>query len=202
MMTINCRTAAGVLGLALTLPAAAAAQAPSLDVVPKVGVATPLGSLTEEAEMSTSLAFGAALELGLPGLPFGVRANVDHISGAEIRQRAADELKLGTANITQIVGDIVFRPLPGLVGSSPFLLAGAGIRIYDLDITDGGELALLRSSFRRFTGHVGGGVDVRIGRATVAAEVADYISTFALAEGGSKLQNDVVGLLGIRLRLF
>jgi hypothetical protein len=63
----------------------AVAQAANLEIVPRVGVSTALGALTDDAELRTALAFGVAAELVLPVLPFGLRVTVDQISNAEIR---------------------------------------------------------------------------------------------------------------------
>jgi hypothetical protein len=43
---------------------------------------------------------------------------------------------------------------------------------------------------------------VRIGPVVVVAEVADYISTFVIGDDESRLQNDVVGMIGIRVGMF
>jgi len=72
----------------------------------------------------------------------------------------------------------------------PYLLVGAGVKRYDLD-----------GSESDFTGHVGGGVDVKFGPIGVVAEISDFISQFESA-GEKKLQNDIFARVGFRVGMF
>ena len=183
----------------LLAAAPAAAQGLNLQLVPKIGVYSGIGGLTETTEIKPALAYGVAAEITLPFMPLNVRANVDVVHGGEIEQRTAAEPRVGEVTMTNIVGDLVIRPLPRAVLAQPYFLAGGGIKQYDMDLETaaGGELSGVEESSSRFTGHVGGGLDVRWGAIAFVLEVGDYISSF-----GDKLQNDLVGMVGFRVSMF
>jgi hypothetical protein len=180
--------------------APAAAQGLNLQLVPKIGVYSGIGGLTETTEIKPALAYGLAAEITLPFLSlFNVRANVDVVQDGEIEQRTAEEPRVGAVTMMNIVGDIVIRPLPRAVLAQPYFLAGGGVKQYDMDLETaaGGELSGVEESSSRFTGHIGGGLDVRWGSFALVLEVGDYISSF-----GDKLQNDLVGMVGFRVSMF
>ena len=183
----------------LLAAAPVAAQGLNLQLVPKIGVYSGIGGLTETTEIKPALAYGLAAEITLPFLPINVRANVDVVQSGEIEQRTAEEPRVGEVTLTNIVGDLVLRPLPRAVLAQPYFLAGGGIKQYDMDLETaaGGELSGVEESSSRFTGHIGGGLDVRWGSFAVVLEVGDYISSF-----GDKLQNDLVGMVGFRVSMF
>jgi hypothetical protein len=207
------RSARAVCAACLPLLAAPVFNAPALraqsfelQLLPRIGVATPLGRLTESTEMRTALAFGIAAELQLPALPFSVRANLDHIRAAGISERSAEQPVVGEADITLLVGDVVLRPFAATsaaAATQPYILAGAGVKRYRLrlDSRVDGELDVPHE-ISRLTVHLGGGADVRVGRFVLILEVADYLSTFVSGNDTSQLQHDVVGVLGLRVSLF
>ncbi|CAN5612713.1 hypothetical protein BH23GEM9_BH23GEM9_34250 [soil metagenome] len=180
------------------------AQGMNLQVLPKIGVFTPLGSLTEDAEMEIGLALGVAGEINMPGLPFSIRLNVEHAVATDVVRRDAAETVLGEVSITNVVGDIVLRPLPPTASFQPYFMGGGGVKMYSFDSETGwvGSLAGLGPTTRRGTLHVGGGVDARFGPLALVLEVSDYISTFADAAGESRLQNHLYGMLGFRVSMF
>lgn len=198
------RTAPLLCLLLLATAAPAGGQGLNLQLVPKIGVSTSLGGLTESTEIRPALAYGVAAEITLPFLPVNVRANADVAHSAPLEQRSAAQPRVGTVTLTSIVGDLVLRPLPRAAIAQPYFLGGAGIKQYDMDLESraGGELSGIEESASRFTVHVGGGLDVRFGVLAVVLEVGDYISSFRDANGNSKLQNDLVGLLGFRVSMF
>jgi hypothetical protein len=183
----------------LLAAAPAAAQGLNLQIVPKIGIYSPIGGLTETTEIRPALAYGVAAEITLSFLPINVRANADVAHKAEIEQRSAAEPRVGEVTLTNIVGDLVLRPLPRAAIAQPYFLGGAGIKQYDLDLETaaGGELSGVEEESSRFTVHIGGGLDVRWGPIAFVLEVADYISSF-----NTKVQNDVVGMLGFRVSMF
>jgi hypothetical protein len=198
------RAGAAVL-LLMLLPCAARAQnGPNLQVVPKIGVFTPLGTLTANTEIELGLALGAAGELTLPGLPFNLRINVDHAITTDVVERAIAETALGQVSITNIVGDVVLRPLPATAALQPYFMAGGGVKSYSLDSDIGwvGDLSGVAGTVRRGTLHVGGGVDARFGPLALLLEISDYISTFLDSDGGSRLQNHLYGMVGFRVTMF
>lgn len=183
--------------MALTLVASpAAAQIPGINVVvtPRIGVYSPLGNLietsTSEFKIKSGLGLGLSVEVDLPLSPVNVRANLDAALGRDIEE---DGSKVGDVDIVNLTADLVFRPLPRVV-AQPYLLAGAGIKRYSSGFGSGDN------SSSDFTGHLGAGVDARLGPLALLVEVSDYISSFK-SNGDSKLQNDVFIMAGVRIGL-
>ena len=195
---------AALAALASGAFAAPAAAQMNLQIVPKIGVYTPVGGLTETTEIRPGLAYGLAAEFVLPWLPVGLRANVDVAHAAEIQQRTEAEERVGEVMLTSVVADLVLRPLPRTALAQPWFIGGAGIKQYDMDLESraGGELSGVDEDLTRFTAHVGGGLDVRFGALAFVLEIGDYISSFRDAAGTSRLQNDLVGMVGFRVSMF
>lgn len=189
---------------ALLLCAPPASAQIDLALIPKIGVFTPAGSLTEDTELSTGLALGLAAEFELPILPIRLRAGIEHLATTELERRNRDETKVGDVSLTMITGDLVLRPLPATSLFRPYFLAGAGVKQYDMTLENlaGGELSGIEQKQTRFTGHVGGGLDIALGPLSAVLEVSDYLSTFRAADGTARLQNDLFGMAGFRVRLF
>jgi hypothetical protein len=203
MNSRSCSATIAALLLALS-HAPAHSQELNLQLVPKLGVYTPLNSLTDGAEAEVGVAFGLAGEFVLPRLPFNIRVNLDHANATNIVTRDAAESALGTVSITNVTGDIVLRPLAATALFRPYFLGGAGVKLYSFDVPAPGraDLAGVVGTTRRTTLHVGGGVDVRFGPAALLLEVSDYLSTLPDAEGGTRLQNDLFGMIGFRVTMF
>jgi hypothetical protein len=181
------------------LPHVVSAQLPGLGVhlVPKVGVHRPLGDFADGMKMDNKVAIGLAAELHVPLIPFGLRANVDYSSAADIKNDAG--ARVGSASLTHIVGDLVFHPVPGIIPIQPYFFAGGGVKRYKFrDFT----AATFNSGDNRSdpTLHVGAGVELHLLAMGVLVEAGDYISRFDNA-GNSKLQNDGFGMIGIRIGL-
>jgi hypothetical protein len=189
--------------LSAGLPAARlAAQGPSLHIVPKVGMSMPLGTLADNTEIDFAVAFGAAGELVLPRLPFSVRASVDYAREANITQRTSTEPVLGQASILALAGDVVIRPLPATAIAQPYFLGGGGVRRYDIRIGPVADTQLRSGTTTRAALHFGGGFDVLLGPLSLVLEVTDYLGTFPDGSGGTRLQNDVFAMIGLRVALF
>ena len=187
--------AACLLGMA----APAAAQAVKLN--PRVGAYVPLTDFTEvtsgiETERTGSLALGLGAELGLVGLPFNIRANLDYVTGSEI-DAAGTAIDGVDTKILMVAGDLVFRPLPKLILIQPYLYAGGGLRQYDFD-TDNTE-ALEDASDPVI--HVGGGLDLSLGSLALNAEIGDYISWYEVRDSEAT-QHDLFVSVGLVLGLF
>ncbi len=189
----------GVTGLAAQVPGI------SLDIVPKIGAEMPLADLptTPSAEaiknMSGAFAWGVAAELGLPGLPFSLRANVDATTKKTVSP--ATGITTGTVDQTMmtIFGDLVFRPLPKLILIQPYVMAGLGVKRYNYSLSDPSDL-FQRSFTNRsdMAYHLGVGLDI----GPLVVEANDYMNNYAFDGGGSKFQHDVFIMAGLRLGLF
>jgi hypothetical protein len=179
-----------------------AAQVPGVGVrlVPKVGMYRPLGDLTElagGAKTKDHLSVGIGAELKLPIVPINVRANVEYLPHTDVMSDA--DVRVGSVSMTNLVADLMFRPLPGIIPVSPYLFAGGGVKKYDFrDFST----AILNSSDNSTEPalHVGAGVEFKLGVTGLVVEVGDYISRFERA-GKSKLQNDGFASLGVRVGL-
>ncbi|HSJ26356.1 MAG TPA: hypothetical protein VK929_16875 [Longimicrobiales bacterium] len=189
-------------GLTALMPSRADAQL-NLQVVPKIGVFTPLAPFGETSELQSTLALGLAAELLLPSWPVNLRANLEHATTTDIVRRDASETVLGTARITTVVGDVVLRPFAAPATFQPYLLAGGGVKIHEIDREVGTlDLSGLAERFTRGTLHVGGGVDARFGPLAVLLEVGNYMSTVEAVSGESRVQHDAFGMLGFRVSMF
>ena len=178
----------------------AAAQLPGIGVrlVPKAGLYKPAGDIVDGYKIKNHLAIGLAAELKLPVIPFGIRANIDYTGNSDIEDDAG--ARAGTVALTNIAGDLMFRPLPGIIPVQPYLFAGGGVKKYKFRDFD---TATFDSGENRTdpTLHVGAGVGVGIGLMSVVIEGGDYLSRFKFG-GESKLQNDLYGTVGIKVGLF
>jgi hypothetical protein len=181
----------------LGTPAYAQLPGINLNLGARAGVFMPLSSLSEtpagDLKLKQGLGVGASLELDIPFSPINVRANVEAALGAKMELNDV-EIEDTEVDVMAFTGDLVFRPLPRIVVVQPYLLAGAGIKKYSFD---GGATAGDRSNF---TGHLGAGVDLKVGPIALLVEANDYISSFK-NEGTdeSKLQNDVFVAVGFRI---
>jgi hypothetical protein len=171
-----------------------------LKVNPRIGMYVPLtdlGDIAGEAvALDHSLALGLGLELGVPFLPFNVRANLDYASDVAITQEGIDE-EAGRTTLLAVVADAVFR-LPRFVLVQPYLFAGGGLKQYDFDTAD-------TSSFRDSsdpTLHLGGGLDLGLGSFSLNAEIGNYISWYELQQGDSQIQHDVFIMIGFSVGMF
>ncbi|MGK7311930.1 MAG: outer membrane beta-barrel protein [Candidatus Longimicrobiales bacterium M2_2A_002] len=188
----------------LTLAAPAAAQAPGVELKlnPRVGAYVPLTDFSEvtsgiDTERTGSLALGLGAELGLGGLPFNLRANLDYVTGSEI-DAAGTTIDGVDTRILMVAGDLVFRPLPKLILIQPYLYAGGGLRQYDFDTDD--TQALEDASDPMI--HLGGGLDLSLGALALNAEIGDYISWYEVQDSDSETQHDLFVSVGLVFGLF
>lgn len=196
-------TIAVLLSVLSALPAAPAA-AQRIQLVPKAGVYTALGPLTENTEIEPGFAVGAAVEVALPLLAIALRVTADYLVDADIVRRGTTEERVGDVSLLGVVGGVVLRPLPSAVIAHPYFVGGAGIKRYvlELETTGGGDLSLTTGTVSRVTVLAGGGLDVRVGPVALVLEVVDYLSTFVAATGDSRVQHDAFGQAGVRITIF
>lgn len=188
-----------IAGMLAVTAGPAAAQVPGVDLViaPRAGLFMPLSSLVEasespERQIKSGLAFGVTAELDLPASPVNFRVGLDATQGRPLEKAGAT----GKADIVNLVGDIVFRPLPRVVVLQPYLLAGGGFKWYTFK-----EAPSDMEDRRDITGHFGAGVDLKLGSIGLVAEVSDYVSSFMSESGSKRLQNDVFLMAGLRIGL-
>jgi hypothetical protein len=179
---------------------AAPVDAQFLKVNPRIGLYVPLSDLGEATgqtvALDNSLALGLGLEIGVPILPFNVRANLDYASDVAVTYEGLDE-EAGRTTVLAVVADAVFR-LPRMVLLQPYFFAGGGLKQYDFDTDD-------PSSFRNSsdpTLHLGGGLDLGLRSVTLNAELGDYVSWFELQDGDSQVQHDVFLMIGFSVGMF
>ncbi|MEJ2679262.1 MAG: hypothetical protein P8174_09350 [Gemmatimonadota bacterium] len=200
-VAVTCLFALGATGVA--------AQVPGLSIVPKIGMEMPMSDLpstpTAGAVKSLSGAFacGVAAELGIPGLPFNLRANVDATTKKTVS--AASGITNGSVDQTMmtIFGDLVFRPLPRLILVQPYFMGGLGVKRYNYSLSDPANL--FQESFtdkNELAYHLGVGLDIGLGPAALVAEVNDYMNQYQFDSSTKKFQQDVFIMVGLRLGLF
>lgn len=187
-----------------------AAQMPGLSIVPKIGAEFPLADLPSTpsagavANLNGTLAWGVAVELGLPG-SFSLRAGVDattkrSVSAAGVSSGSVDQTTMN------IVGDLVFRPLPKLILLQPYFMAGLGVKRYDYSLSDVTNPTTFQASFtdrHNMAYHLGAGLDIGLGSLSLVAELNDYMSQYQFEGGSTKnFQQDLFAMAGLRLSLF
>ena len=217
-MRMSARWLSLLAGVALT-GAPAAAQVPGLDVqlVPKVGFYSPVTDLQAAADAAGeivddrggSLAFGLALDLGVPLSPLNVRVGFDYVTASEFTYAdttGADLEANGEQTMLAIAGDVILRPIPKLLIVQPYLLAGAGVKRYDFSFADAADGSDVEEAFPEsetdFTVHAGLGLDLGIGPIALVAELSDYVSWYDAEGGDSEMQHDLFVMAGVRVGLF
>lgn len=181
------------------------AQVPGIDLKlnPRVGLYMPLTDLgevgAETYKLDNSLAVGLGVELVLPALPFGIRANLDYATSSSVNLENGSIEDGNEVTLLALAGDLVFRPLPRLVVLQPYLFAGGGIKQYDIQSV--GDVGTTDESDP--TLHVGGGLDFGLGPLALNAEIGDYISWFEI-EGAedSEMQHDLFLMVGFSIGMF
>lgn len=207
-------TKAVLAAVTLLVAGAAGASAQRIQVVPRAGVfvsGSSLGEVREgteaiKADLEGGLGVGLGIEFGMPLSPFGFRAGFDYATDSKISASGINEASgEAGAKLLAVAGDLVFRPLPRLLVVQPYLLAGAGVKRYDFEVSELGSGAenIFSESQTDFALHGGAGLDVSLGAIALRAEVSDYVSWFELGSGGEKeMQNDVFATVGLRITLF
>lgn len=179
-----------------------------------IGLLTPLGNLTpdEEATEATEitpalqlstgvvLAGGATLFLG-PKVGLAFHASW---AGADVDQKALpdggtdDDRPLGDADhLTATVG-VVYRLLAAPLGAlDPYVSAGAGIRRVSFSFDD----PRLEDATDPMLTAAAGVRAFLMGRFHWTLDVRNGISMFEAADGGSRIQNDLMVTVGLGARM-
>jgi len=171
-------------------------------LMPKLGVFTSVSTLAEidgrKFDLDSNPAIGLSVEVTIPRTRFGVRANLAYQTGTELLSEG-DPLSDDDNTLLVVTADLVYR-LSGDTQVRPYLLGGLGAKHYELEVP---SVRVLNGSATDFTIHAGLGVGINVGFGAVIAELSDYISWFKPEDrGSSKMQNDIFGLVGIRIGLF
>lgn len=171
-------------------------------VIPKVGVYTSVSTLAEfdgrSFDLDSSPGLGLAVEVSFPGTRFGVRGNVEYATGTEVLSHGRS---LSENNNTVLVAtaDLLYR-IRGDAQVRPYVFGGLGVKHYEFEVPSVGGFD---GGVTDFTVRPGLGVEINVGFGAVIAEVSDYISWFKPEDrGSSKMQNDIFGMVGIRIGLF
>lgn len=185
-----------ILGLMALAPAVAEAQ---LRLVPQVGLyaATaefpPPDGVVEFGKRESSLAFGAALELG------GIRLSGLHATESEVPVEGIGCTDCARSTVTTATLALVIRPLPSLGIVHPFVVVGGGVKRYDFtreDLGDEGVEAVLSDS-NDATAHFGLGLDLGGGGLRGRVEVQDLMSRFDAAGVEAEFQHDLFFTVGL-----
>lgn len=161
---------------ALFIPATASAQL--VKVTPKIGahfadasvrnVDDQVGTTISERSVS-SFAFGANAEVGAPGFPLGLRADVVLGTGNE----ATVDTEQLESTLVGVSGSLVLRPFSMFPFVDPYVLGGGGFTSTSYDATQfEGDLP----TDREFALHTGLGTDISLGGTRLQVEATDYIT--------------------------
>lgn len=163
---------------AVFIPATASAQL--VKVTPKIGghfASSSVGSIQDDANNAfsweeksvSSFAFGANAEVGAPGFPLGLRADVVLSTGNE----ATLDTQQLESTLLGVSGSLVFRPLSMLPFVDPYILGGGGFTSTSYDATGfQGDLP----ADREFALHTGVGTDISLGGTRLQVEATDYVT--------------------------
>lgn len=189
-------------GLVLALGAfPAVAHAQLVTVTPVVGAYHPDGGLSDirGSASSGTLIRDKALALGLDVELSFLRGSVVYASGARIVPGGVEDgARIGTGSFIAMTGDLLFRPIPRVLGFQPYLLGGAGVTRDRYSWDDDGVSDAFPKDERRFALHAGVGADIMFNGVGVMIEASDYISR----DGGLLGRHDSFIVTGLRLRLF
>lgn len=204
------------VGLALLLLAPAPLLAQRAELIPQIGVFTPLTSLgTAEddggsaftlGERERGFAYGAAIQFG-GATPAGVRATVLFGTGSDVPVTGpgcADEDACAVENnLRMLAGAVVIRPLPGLIVVRPYLLAGGGWKRFGFDEAQLESLGLQGAigDHTKRAWQLGAGLELSVGLSAIVVELNDFISGFDVEEdrGDGKTQHDLFLTVGLKL---
>jgi hypothetical protein len=194
----------------LISPAGCAGQ---VRLIPHVGLYAPMENLgsvrstapseaVEIGKKESTFALGLGVEFGGPPRSLGLRGNVVHATSSDVPLKAVGCAACeARSTVTALTVTLVARPFPRS-SIQPYVLGGAGIKRYDFDedrLRDEGFEALVGDQ-NRTTGHVGVGLELRLGGFAIAVECSDLLSSFDLeGEGDGEFQNDFFLTVGVVL---
>ena len=156
------------------------------------------GQAVEFGKRERSFGYSLGLELAVSG-PISGRATLAYGTTADVDvDEGMCEGCKATNNLLNATAAIVFRPLPGGIPVQPYLLAGGGVKHYDLESLDELRRSPLHDQTRR-TMLLGGGIEVRMGPLRIVTEVSDYVSPIFGASDVETTQHDLFWTAGLML---
>lgn len=184
------------LGIAL-VPEGAAGQL--LEVTPKAGGYFQSKSVHEIEEGArtvfrkgeTTFAFGANVDVGVPGSPLDLRGDLMVATGATVSEQKGVEGDTD-ADLVGLSASLVLRPLSFLPVVDPYLLGGGGY-------TSTSYSGAFKADESDFAVHAGLGTDVTLGPVNLQVEATDYISNLG---GSGDTVHDVFGTVGVGFAIF
>lgn len=215
MRSLMVRVGFVVMLLGWVVPASAQSAASGWQLAPRAGVFYPTralglvpispriaGSPVEyrEARLGAGAAVGITFLRELSSRATRVRLDVDYVPPVEVE---VDDSNLGVqasvASAVLVVEQLLTRNA-GLL--QPYVAGGAGLRSYRFQpwLSAGPQFPNSQSSPAV---RLGAGVVLRVLVASISAEVSDQLSWFRFSEGGARrMQNELHGVVGIRLNVF
>jgi hypothetical protein len=154
---------------------------------------------TRKAKLSVGAAVGISFLRELASGSSRLRLDVDYVPPVDV-EVSGSNLPVQASVASAVVGIERVLTRPGLL--QPYVAFGAGLRAYHFQpwMSAGPQFPNQQMSP---AARVGGGVVLRVLVASVAAEVTNQVSSFRFEDGGDRrMQNDLHGLVSVRLRLF
>jgi hypothetical protein len=154
---------------------------------------------TRKAKLGAGAAVGISFLRELSPGATRLRLDVDYVPPVDV-EVSGSNLPVQASVASALVGVERMLTRPGLL--QPYVAFGAGLRSYHFQpwMSAGPQFPNQQVSP---AARLGGGILLRVLVASVAAEVTDQVSSFRFEEGGERrMQNDLHGLVSIRLRLF
>ena len=152
----------------------------------------------EFGKRNRSFAYSLGLELPVAS-PFSGRATLAYGTSSDlpVQEVGCPECE-ANSSVLMATAALVFRPLPAALALQPYLLAGGGVKHYDLESLDELHRAPLRDQTRK-TALVGAGIEVRFGPLRIVTEVSDYISPILSSNDAETRQHDLFWTAGLML---
>ena len=152
----------------------------------------------EFGKRNRSFAYSLGLELPIAS-PFSGRATLAYGTSTDL---PVQEVRCpdceARSSVLMATAALVFRPLPSGLAIQPYLLAGGGVKHYDLVSLDELQRAPLRDQTRK-TALVGAGIELQFGPLRLVTEVSDYVSPIFSNRDMETLQNDLFWTAGLML---
>jgi hypothetical protein len=169
----------------------------SLRLLPYIGAYAPLFEVEEmrsggegmvrAGRRSSTLAYGLGLELGPATEGTSLRIQLGYGSDAGVPYWT-DDCEACSARSTILTGTVsaVLRPLPRIILVQPHLVAGAGVKRYDMEFRDlrGEDSSVLFRDGTQPTAQLGLGVEAGILGLRTQWEISGFLSRFPSSEEG------------------
>jgi hypothetical protein len=153
------------------------------------------------------LVWGAAADLTTPGLPVGIRLEVNHAPSLTVEQKQGSPgppvFERGSGAVTTATAAAIVQPARACLGAlCPRLLVGGGVKQYrfDVELLSDDIVFPFAEDQSHTTLQVGVGVAARRNRVSLVAEVNDYSNRFKLfynEDESRRRVHDTVATLGL-----